>query len=72
MSEDGSRRRPPGITEVMLVALAIVAAVALAVVVTQLLPDDIEELVYRTPIAIAVLIAGTGLVLWRISRRQRT
>jgi hypothetical protein len=56
----------------MLVALAIVGVVALAVVVTQLLPSDIEDIVYRTPIAIGVLIAGTGIVLWRISRRQRT
>ena len=72
MSEGGSSRRPPGLTEVMLVAIAIVGAVAAAVVVTQLLPDDIEGVVYRSPVAIAVLIAGTGLVLWRISRRQRT
>jgi hypothetical protein len=57
---------------VLLVAMAIVAVVALAVAVTQLLPDDVEEIVYTTPLAIGVLIAGTGLVLWRISRRQRT
>ncbi len=72
MSDRGSPRHAPGVTEVMLVALAIVGVVALAVVVTQLLPNDIEDLVYRTPIAIGVLIGGTAIVLWRISRRQRT
>ena len=72
MSEPAPPFRTRGATEVLLVAIAIVAVVALAVAATELLPDDVEELVYTTPLAIGVLIAGTGLVLWRISRRQRT
>lgn len=63
--------RPRGPAEVLLVAIAVVGVVALAVALTQLLPDDVEEIVYTTPLAIVVLIVGTGLVLWRISRRQR-
>ena len=59
-------RRP---VEVLLVAAAIVAVVAAAVVLTVLLPDDLEAIVYRTPLAIAVLVAGTAIVLWRVSRR---
>ena len=71
MADRTSPGRSRGVTEVLLVAIAIVGIVAVAVAVTELLPDDIEELVYTTPLAIGVLIAGTGLVLWRISRRQR-
>ncbi len=65
-------RRPPGVLQALLVGLALVGVVALAVVVTQLLPDDLEQAVYRTPLAIWFLIVGTALVLWRVSRRERT
>jgi hypothetical protein len=58
--------------EVVLVAAACVAVVAAAVLLTILLPDDVEEVVYRTPIAIGVLIAVTAIVLWRIARQQRS
>jgi hypothetical protein len=50
----------------------VVAVVAAAVLLTVLLPDDVERLVYETPLAIAVLIAGTAAVLLFVSRRQRT
>jgi hypothetical protein len=58
--------------EVVLVAAACVAVVAAAVLLTILLPDDVEQIVYRTPIAIGVLIAVTAIVLWRIARQQRS
>ena len=45
----------------LLVAAACVAVVAAAVVLTIVLPDDIEQVVYRTPLAIAVLIGVTAL-----------
>jgi len=41
-----------------------------AAVVTGFLPAAAQDLVFRTPVAIAVLIAGTGWLLWRISRRE--
>jgi hypothetical protein len=57
---------------VVLVAAACVAVVAAAVLVTILLPDDLEAVVYRTPLAIGVLIGVTAVVLWRIARQQRS
>ena len=56
----------------LLVAAACVAIVAAAVVLTIILPDDLEQVVYRTPLAIAVLIGVTAIVLWRIARQQRS
>ena len=64
--------REVGPLQVVLVAAACVAVVAVAVVVTILLPDDLEAVVYRTPLAIGVLIGVTAVVLWRIARQQRS
>jgi hypothetical protein len=55
---------------VVAVAGAAVAVVLGAGVLTGLLPPDIQALVFHTPVAIAVLILGTGWLLWRISRRE--
>jgi hypothetical protein len=60
--------RPPGLPRVLLVAAAVVVAVLAAAALTELLPDEIAEVVYGTPLLIAVLILGTALVLWRILR----
>jgi hypothetical protein len=60
----------PGWREVVLVAAAVVIVVLAAAVGTSLLPTSVQELVFRTPIAIGVLIVGTGWILWRISRRE--
>jgi hypothetical protein len=57
---------------VLLVGVSVVAVVAAAVLLTVILPDDIEAFVYDTPLAIAVLIGGTAAVLLLVSRRQRT
>ena len=56
----------------LLVAAACVVVVAAAVILTVVLPDDIEQVIYRTPIAIAVLIGVTAFVLWRIARQERS
>jgi hypothetical protein len=64
--------REVGAGRVLLVAAACVAVVAGAVILTVVLPDDIEQVVYRTPIAIAVLIGVTAIVLWRIARQERS
>jgi FtsH-binding integral membrane protein len=61
--------RPVGVREVLLVGLAVVLVVAAAAVVTALLPPSAQAVVFQTPLLILVLIAGTGLVLWRILRR---
>ncbi len=59
----------PGWRQVILVAGVAVAVVLGAAVLTSLLPTGFQEFVFHTPIAIAVLIVGTGWLLWRISRR---
>ena len=65
-------RREVGLAQVVLVSAGCVAVVAAAVVLTILLPDDLEAVVYRTPLAIGVLIGVTAIVLWRIARQQRS
>jgi len=62
--------RQPGWREVGVVALAIVAVVLGAAVLTSVLPTSLQEIVFHSPLAILVLIIGTGWVLWRISRRR--
>ncbi len=64
------RARTPGLPEVALVTTIVVAIVLGAAVLTGLLPPDVQSLIVDTPLAIAVLIGGTALVLWRISRRS--
>ena len=70
MSEGPSRARQPGWLQVALVALAVVGVVLGAAVVTSVLPTSMQEVVFHTPLAIIVLIVGTGWLLWRISRRR--
>ena len=67
-----AEQREVGPGRVLLVAAACVAVVAVAVVLTVILPDDVEQVVYRTPLAIAVLIGVTAIVLWRIARQERS
>jgi hypothetical protein len=63
---DGTR----GPRAVLLIAGAIVALVLGAAVLTSLLPDEVQAVVFRTPLAIAVLVVGTVLVLWRVAIRR--
>ena len=60
--------RQPGIRDVALIAIAVVAVVLVAAGVTALLPRDGQAVVFHTPLLIVVLIGGTGFVLWRILR----
>ena len=61
--------RQPGWREVIVVAVVVVAIVLGAAVLTSILPTPVQEVVFHTPLAIIVLIVGTGWLLWRISRR---
>jgi hypothetical protein len=63
--------RPPGLREALLVGGLVVVAVLLAAAVTFLVPPAAREIVFRTPLLILVLILGTALVLWRITRPGR-
>ena len=64
--------RQPGLREVLLVAAVAVGVVLLAAGLTALLPREGQEVVFRTPLLIAVLVGGTAFVLWRILRSPRT
>ena len=69
MAEPGHVSRQPGWREVLLVAGAAVAVVLGAAVLTSILPTGLQEVVFHSPLAIIVLIAGTAWLMWRISRR---
>jgi FtsH-binding integral membrane protein len=62
--------RPAGLREVLIVAAVAVAVVLGAAILTSVLPMDAQRLIFHTPLAIVVLVAGTGLVLWRIAVRR--
>jgi len=57
--------------DVALVAVLVVAVVLGAAAVTRVLPEPIQRLVFHTPLAIAVLLVGTGWVLFRVARPGR-
>ena len=48
--------------------LAVVAVVLGAAIVTSVLPRDVQDAIFHRPVLIAVLVIGTGWLLWRISR----
>jgi FtsH-binding integral membrane protein len=70
VAEDRPIGRQPGWRDVALVAAAVVAVVMGAAILTSLLPATLQQIVFHTPLAIVVLIVGTGWLLWRISRRR--
>ena len=69
MAEPRRLKSQPGWREVLVVAGAAVAVVLGAAILTSVLPTSIQEIVFHTPLAIVVLIVGTGWLLWRIARR---
>jgi heme A synthase len=69
VAEPQRASRQPGWREVLLVAVAAVAVVLGAAILTSLLPEAFQTVVFHTPVAIVVLVLGTGWLLWRISRR---
>ena len=69
MAEPRRVGRQPGWSEVTLVAVATVAVVLGAAILTSILPTTVQEVVFHTPLAIVVLLLGTAWLLWRISRR---
>ena len=72
MAEPAERApKSPGWREVLIVAGVVVAVVFAFQVLTSLLPASLQEVVFRTPLAIAVLVLGTLGLLFRIARRPR-
>lgn len=68
--EPAAPGRQPGWREVLIVAVGVVGLVLGLAVATSLLPTQVQEIVFHTPLLIVILIAGTGFWLWRVSRRQ--
>ena len=62
--------RSVGWPQVLIVAVVAVGVVLGAVVLTSALPTDAQRVVFHTPLAIVVLVVGTGFVLWRIAARR--
>ena len=65
---DRAKGRSPGLREALVVGGVTVLVVLLAAVVTFLLPPEIGNVVFQTPLLIVVLIVGTAAVLLRITR----
>lgn len=54
----------------VLVAAAAAAVVLGAAVVTGILPEFVQRIIFHQPLTILVLIIGTSLVLWRVATHQ--
>lgn len=63
-------RPAPGWREVLLVAVAIVAVALGAAILTGLLPTSVQDVVFKTPLVIVVLIVGTLGLLARLAVRR--
>lgn len=63
-------RRQPGWREVLLVAAIAVAVVLGAAIVTSFLPQDVQRVIFHTPVLILILVIGTAGLLVRIGTRR--
>jgi hypothetical protein len=57
-----------GLRQVVATAALCVVVVLGAAIVTGLLPKEAQEVVFKTPLLIGVLIVGTAVALWQIAR----
>lgn len=60
----------PGLLQVALVAAAAAMVVLGAAVITGLLPEPAQRIVFHAPLTIIVLLIGTAFILWRVATRQ--
>jgi FtsH-binding integral membrane protein len=65
-----AERTQPGVRQVLLVAAAAVVVVLGAAILTGLLPEELQRVVFHFPLTIIVLVAGTVIVLWRVATRR--
>jgi hypothetical protein len=63
-------RTAPGWREVLLVAVAVVGVALGAAAVTGLLPPAGQDVVFRTPLVIVVLLVGTIGLMVRLAIRR--
>ena len=54
----------------LIVAACVVAVVLGLAMLTSVLPTQLQEVVFHTPLLIIILVVGTGGWLWRVSRRE--
>jgi hypothetical protein len=66
----GSATSGPGWREVLIVAVAVVALALGAAAVTGLLPPAGQDVIFRTPLVIVVLIVGTIGLMVRLATRR--
>lgn len=59
-----------GWRQVLVIAAVAVGVVLGAAILTSVLPTDAQRVIFHTPLLIAILVIGTGLVLWRIATRR--
>ena len=57
-----------GLRQVVATAALCVVIVLGAAFVTGLLPSEAQQVVFKTPLLIVVLIVGTAVALWQIAR----
>ncbi len=62
--------RQPGWREVLIVAALGVGVVLGAAVLTSVLPEGIQRVIFHTPVLIAILVIGTAVLLYRIGTRR--
>ena len=60
--------RAVGLRDVLLLSGACVVVVLGAAIVTGFLPTSAQEVVFKTPLLIVILVLGTAAALWRIAR----
>jgi ABC-type uncharacterized transport system permease subunit len=65
----GPAERTPGWREVLIVAAVVVAVVLGASFITGFLPTAGQDFVFKTPLAIVVIVVGTVGLLARLARR---
>jgi uncharacterized membrane-anchored protein len=65
---DPTTDRVPGWREVALVAAAIVVGVLALAILTSVLPTGLQEVVFRTPLTIVILVVVTIGLLLRLAR----
>ncbi len=63
--------RTPGWREVAVVGAVVVGSVLGLAVLTSVLPVGLQDVVFRTPLAIAILVVGTVGLLARLARLGR-
>ena len=71
MAEPETGGRAPGWRDVLLVATLILVGVLGLAIATSVLPAGLQDLVFRTPLAIVVLVVGTVGLLARLARLAR-